>query len=181
MICISRLRQGDMQGLEPVYREYGRLIYSAALQVCRQPDTAEDIVSEFFLRLTKAAHIYKKGDKGDGFGGHKKWLIASVRNLAVDHLRKNRRDILVSGGEEDEDDPLAAARSQDTEEARVADITVEEIMEALPQSEREVANLKIYCGFTLREIADILHIPPGTAAWRYNSAVKKLRKLYGEA
>lgn len=173
MICISRLRQGDMQGLEPVYREYGRMIFSAALGVCGQPETAEDIVSEFFLRLVKAAHVYKKG------AGHKKWLIASARNLAVDHLRKNRRDIPFSG--DDGSDPLAAAKSEDSEDEQVADITVKEIMDALPAAEREVANLKIYCGFTLHEISEILHIPPGTAAWRYNSAVKKLRKIYGEA
>lgn len=175
MTCISRLQQGEMQGLEPVYREYGRLVYSAALGVCGQPETAEDIVSEFFLRLIKAARIYKKG------AGHRKWLIASARNLAVDYLRKNRRDIPFSGTDNDNGDPLAAARSEDTEEEQVSDISVKEIMACLSPGEREVANLKIYCGFTLREISEILHIPPGTAAWRYNSAVKKLRKLYGEA
>lgn len=168
--CIELLRQGDMQGLAPIYREYGKLIYSAALSVCQSPDAAEDILSEFFLRFKKAADVYRKG------AGHKKWLIISARNLAVDYLRKNRRDIPSS-----EDEKFSeAAEDSDTEETVTGQISVTQMLAALNDAERETVNLKVYCGFTFSEIADIMHVPIGTAAWRYNSGIKKLRKLYGE-
>ena len=54
------------------------------------------------------------------------------------------------------------------------------MLEALNDSQREIVHLKIYCGLTFYEISEVLQIPLGTVTWRYQSAVKKLRKLYGE-
>lgn len=54
------------------------------------------------------------------------------------------------------------------------------MLDALSADQREIVHLKIYCELTFAEISDVLQIPIGTAAWRYQSAVKKLRKLYGE-
>lgn len=169
--CIDLLRQGNMQGLAPIYREYGKLVYSAALSVCGSPDTAEDILSEFFLRFKKAADVYRSGV------GHKKWLMISARNLAVDYIRKNRRDIPSSEDKKFTEE----AENSDTEERVTGQVNVEQMLAALTEAERETVNLKVYCGFTLSEIADIMHVPIGTAAWRYSSGIKKLKKLYGEA
>ena len=55
-----------------------------------------------------------------------------------------------------------------------------QMLDALSADQREIVHLKIYCELTFAEISDVLQIPIGTAAWRYQSAVKKLRKLYGE-
>lgn len=163
-----------MQGLEPIYREYGKMIYGAALSVCKSPQAAEDILSEFFLRLKKAAEIYRPSTNDSG---HKKWLIISARNLSVDYLRKSRRDIPSS-----EDEKLTQkAEDSDTEETVTGNITVSEMLSALSDAERETIHLKVCCGFTLSETADIMRVPIGTAAWRYSSGIKKLRKLFGEA
>ena len=54
------------------------------------------------------------------------------------------------------------------------------MLDSLSADQREIVHLKIYCELTFAEISDVLQIPIGTAAWRYQSAVKKLRKLYGE-
>ena len=66
--CLSQLCGGDMQGLRQIYEEYCPMIYSSVLQICKSPHLAEDITSEFFLRLKKAAAVYRKGL------GHKKYL-----------------------------------------------------------------------------------------------------------
>ncbi|MCM1579130.1 MAG: sigma-70 family RNA polymerase sigma factor, partial [Ruminococcus sp.] len=164
--CVELLKGGDMQGLAPIYKEYGKLVYSAALSVCGKADMAEDILSEFFLRFKKAAEVYRAGT------GHKKWLVISARNLAVDYLRKNRRDI-PSSGEKRLEESLDEA---DSEESVTGKVTAEEMLACLNEAERETVNLKVYCGFTLSEIAGIMHVPLGTAAWRYNSGINKLRK-----
>lgn len=180
--CISMLVQGDMQGLKDIYEDYGKMIYSAALQICRNPQTAEDVTSEFFLKLKKAASVYREGM------GHKKWLLTAVRNLTVDHLRKQNREIPMSaqGGEFEGDQsyeshPLSdIPDSADTEETVTSEMNAAELLMRLNVTEREVVNLKIYCGLTFAEIAQVLNIPQGTAAWRYQSAIKKLKKIYEE-
>lgn len=76
-ISLLRLRRISIQGLKAIYEEYGKMIYSSALKICRDPHTAEDVTSEFFLKLRSAASVYKEGL------GHKKWLLISVRNPCI--------------------------------------------------------------------------------------------------
>lgn len=172
--CIEMICSNDMQGLKPVYEEYGKKIFSIALQVSRNAQTAEDITSEFFLKLKKAAFLYKNGM------GHKKWLFTSARNLAVDYMRKTSREMPVSS-EQDEGNVLLNVRDNtDTEESVTSEMNAQAMLLKLDEKEREIVNLKIYCELTLVQISDVLHIPIGTAAWRYRTAIKKLKKLYEE-
>jgi len=171
--CMTMLAKGDMQGLKQVYEDYGQMIYSTALGLCRNSHLAEDITSEFFLRLKNAAHVYRTGM------GHKKWLLVSARNLALDIIRRQSREIPSS--ESDENNAFSElADIGNTEESVSSDMTVQQMLELLSTEQREIVYLKIYCELTLAEISDVLQIPIGTAAWRYRTAIKKLEKLYGE-
>ncbi len=172
--CLSILCSGDMQGLRKIYEEYYPMIYSSVVQICKSRHLAEDITSEFFLRLKKAASVYRKGL------GHKKWLLISARNLAVDFIRKQSREIPSFGSEEENDSFSEIADKADTEETVSSDMTVSHMLDALNEDQREIVYLKIYCCLTFSEISEVLQIPMGTVSWRYQSAIKKLRKLYGE-
>ena len=90
---------------------------------------------------------------------------------------------ILSAGKADDDDSSTlsdVADTADTEENVSSDMAVQQMLDALSADQREIVHLKIYCELTFAEISDVLQIPIGTAAWRYQSAVKKLRKLYGE-
>ena len=47
----------------------------------------------------------------------------------------------------------------------------------LPDEQREVVELKSYCGLTLSEIAQVTGAPPGTVATRWRAAVAKLKEI----
>ncbi len=172
---IAAVQQGDMQGLKTIYEEYGKQVYAAALQICRDHQTAEDVTSEFFLKLKKAASVYREGM------GHKKWLFTAVRNLTVDVLRRQRRELPMSAQGGDDIHPMSEIPdSADIEETVTSDISAVSLLQRLDDREREIVNLKVFSGLTFAEIASILKIPPGTAAWRYRTAIGKLRKIYEE-
>ena len=175
--CMTMLAAGQMQGLKEVYDEYGRMIYSAVLNLCRDPHTAEDITSEFFLKLKNAAAVYREN------AGHKKWLIISARNLAIDYMRKNSREfpIGMQQGEEGSHPLSEIPDNADTEEKVVSGMQAAALLDGLDEKLREIIHLKIYCGLTFSEISQMLHIPQGTVSWRYNTAVKRLKKIYEEA
>lgn len=174
--CASLIKQGDMRGLKEIYVEYGKMIYSAAYGVCKNRQTAEDVTSEFFLKLKSAVSVYREGL------GHKKWLLASAKNLAIDHIRRQSREIPVNvqGGDEESHPLSELSDGTDTEETVTSELSAKQLLEALSGEKREIVHLKIYCGLTFAEISDLLQIPAGTAAWRYNSAIKELRRLYEE-
>ena len=167
---ISRITSGDRQGLKEVYTEYGKLIYSVALGILRSKENAEDITSEFFIRLwTSAAAQYRSGS------GHKSWLAAVARNMSLDYLRKSSHEQLIS---EDEDGALRDTpdSSPPPDTVITEKLTLAKALETLDETERSVINLKFEADLTFKEIAGVLNKPLGTVTWKYRNAVEKLRR-----
>ena len=53
-----------------------------------------------------------------------------------------------------------------------------EALDRLKPEEREIVDMKVLSEMTFKEISEILQIPMGTVTWRYQAAIKKLRR-YG--
>ena len=185
--CIRAMKKGNKEGLKEVYEEYGSYIYGIVRQLLSVKEEAEDITSEFFIRLWEKAGSYRAGS------GHKGWMATIARNMAIDLLRKRRREELVdfhterTGYAEDEEygqqaagrrDILEAAGSgaQSVEDEVLSEISMKEALLTLKDSEREVIHMKIMGELTFQEISDILQVPLGTVTWRYREAIKKLRR-----
>lgn len=175
--CVLGMNEGDRDALREVYEEYVSYIYGIVLQLLKNKENAEDITADFFIRLWEKSALYKPGS------GHKGWMATIARNMAVDFIRKNKREDLVEDFEEGEfvANTAAASTQVSVERQVVGDITVQEALETLNEKERLVVHMKVLGGMTLQEIADALETPMGTIAWRYREAVNKLRRLgYGE-
>lgn len=178
--CIRHMNQGDTDALKEVYEEYVSYIYHIVRQLLSTREEAEDITSEFFIRLWEKSESYRGGS------GHKGWMAAIARNLAIDYIRKRKReepmDFSAERAAEDGQNFAACSAMQreqageSVEEQVLSDISMEEALALLKESERRVVHMKIVADMTFQEIADILEEPLGTVAWRYREAVKKLRR-----
>lgn len=171
---ILLIQQGDKQGLKGIYDEYGKTIYQSVYLILHNQQDAEDITSEFFLKLWKIADTYCFGGK------HKRWLVTIARNMALDLLKKQKREQLTL----DEDNENAGANEPadavSTEDTVTGKLAVAEALEYLDESEREIVNMKILADMTFKDIAAVLGKPLGTVTWKYRNAISKLRKYVGE-
>ena len=142
------------------------MIYSTVFEILRSREDAEDITSEFFIRLWDIAPGYREGR------GHRAWMLTIARNMAIDHIRKRKREELM---EEipDHGHPGEAF----PEEAICSRTTLEQAMDQLKAEEREVVNLKIMGQLTFKEIAALLKKPQGTVSWCYQTAIRKLKEV----
>lgn len=174
---IRMIQSGDRQGLKEIYDEYGKMIYGIVIQIIHNPQDSEDVVSDFFLKLWRAADTYCFG------GRHKRWLAAIARNAAIDHIRKNRRELLILDGGDADEDALKreAPDSFSTEETVIGKEFIREALNSLDESEREIVNLRILADMTFKDIAAILEKPIGTVTWKYRNALGKMRKNIKEA
>lgn len=163
---MKRIKAGDKSALREIYEAYAGYIYSVVVQVTINKEDAEDVTSEFFIKLWKLADTYKSGN------GHRAWIAVIARNMAIDLLRKNRREVLT----EDFADAVTESPSEEVEGKVVSDMSLRSALDILKPSEREIVNMKIMGELTFQEIADILKQPLGTVTWRYQNAVKKLRR-----
>ena len=175
--CMSRIAKGDKDALREIYEEYMGYLYSVVYGVLGHRETAEDVTSEVFLRIWNTADKFKPG------GGHKAYLATIARNMAIDELRKHKREVLMSGDTTDEDDSggpdeIGRAASEDTgpEEEVIQDMSLKEALDKLKPAEREVVSMKILSEMTFQEISNALQIPMGTVTWRYQAAIKKLKR-----
>ena len=171
--CIKAILKGDRQGLRDIYDAYLDYIYRIVYGVVGRREDAEDITSEFFIKLWQQADKYKGGS------GHKGYLATIARNMALDHMRKYKKEVLESFTQESEDEAVFEPTSDDNTEAEVIeDVAIKEAISKLNPKEQQIINMKVLSEMTFAEISETLKIPMGTVTWRYREAIKKLRR-YG--
>ncbi len=61
-------------------------LYRGALRLTRDPDEAQDLVQEAYLRALRYQHSYQPGTN------MKAWLFAIMRNLFWDRFKGTRKD-----------------------------------------------------------------------------------------
>lgn len=165
-LAMERLKNKEKDALRLIYDEYGGYIYKTVLAVVRNPQDAEDLTSDFFLKLWQRAGQYRSGT------GHRTYLSAIAHNMAVDFLRKQSRMSFTLDGEDDFTEPADSRRTDETVESG---ISFDEALGRLTSSESEIVNLHIGLELTFKEIAEALGIPLGTVTWKYRRAIEKLK------
>ena len=149
--------------------------YNLARWLTRNPDDAEDVVQEAYLR----AFLYFDGFKG---GDARPWLLAIVRHTAFTWLRKRGLVLDPGLGEEIADDRDGIAGDCEPignpETLLMREATRERMqaaLEALPCEFREVLVLRELEELSYKEIAAVVDIPMGTVMSRLARGRKLLR------
>ena len=84
--CMRYMGENDKDALRKVYEEYLPYIYGIVLGILGNKEHAEDVTSDFFIKLWDVSDTYKAGK------GHRGWLATIARNLAIDFLRKTKKE-----------------------------------------------------------------------------------------
>ncbi len=166
-----RFRAGEEAAFDQVVSEYTGPAYAAAVQILRDPALAEEAVQDAFVRLWQRAKQFEPGK-----GAERSWIMAIVRNQAIDSLRKRARTMERSI---DEAPHVYALRDPDDVWQSVLEgLTGEQVLRAireLPAEQQEVIVRAYYEGKKLVDVARELEIPEGTARSRLRLALGKLR------
>ena len=81
---LGRLQARDLEALSELYTELSKPVYTVLMRVTQDPWLAEDLLQDFFLRLWEAP-------PEEQIKKPRAYLFQTVRNLAVDALRRQRR------------------------------------------------------------------------------------------
>ncbi len=173
-VHIRQILDGDKTGLSEIYSEYNPMIYSVIYEILKNHQNAEDVTTEFFIKLWQQSAVsYRFGGK------HRAWLIKIAHNMAIDFLRTNHDTQSIDALIEDNDSTFMSSASVPFADERIVTrIALNQALENLADDERLIINLKIMGELTFREIAGIVKQPIGTVTWKYANSVKKLRRYY---
>ena len=165
---IVAVGQGDKNAFEELYRIFAPEVYAYALAVLKNPADAQDVLQDCFVALHNAAPRYKDTGKGRHF------VMTIAANLCRMAQRKEGRRAELA---EEDWMPYLEDQSALSPDDR---LLLKECLTALTAEEREILTLHAVSGFKHREIAGLLGLPLSTVLSKYNRAVKKLRKQFGE-
>ncbi|PRY00939.1 sigma-70 family RNA polymerase sigma factor [Allonocardiopsis opalescens] len=153
-------------------------LYPAALRMTRNPDDAEDLVQETFVKAYANFHQFRAGTN------LRAWLNRILTNTFINGYRKKQREPQQDVTDVIHDWQLAAAadhesaglRSAEAEVLdRLPDAEIRRAMEALPEDFRRVVYLADVEGYAYKEIAAMMGTPLGTVMSRLHRARRQLR------
>ena len=153
-------------------------LYGGAMRLTRNPQDAEDLIQETYLKAYKNFDSFKQGTN------LKAWLYRIMTNTYINSYRKAKRRPAESSADDLSDFQLYTTAGHDStglESAEVEalklmpDSAISEAMNDLPEDYRMVVYYADVVGLAYKEIAEIMDTPLGTVMSRLHRGRKLLR------
>ena len=166
---IRHAANGDASAWEPLVQTHQQAVFRLAYLLLGDPDDAEDIAQETFLR---AWNHLKRFDQTRPL---KPWLLSITANLARNRRRSAGRYLAA----------LTRAFRDEPAPTSVEDIGAQ-YMEAndlwkavqnLREPDQQVVYLRYFMDLSVAETAEVLQVAEGTVKSRLSRALEKLRAI----
>jgi RNA polymerase sigma factor (sigma-70 family) len=166
---ILRIGEGDLASFEKLYLELKNAVYLFALTICKDDKLAEDILQETFLGVWSSAKHYQ----GKGYG--RTWVLSITRHIALNYRNRSNHEM-----------PYERATGNivledcRNEEKIISHIYVNNVLDEMCESDRNLIIMHLIVGLKLSEIAKLTSKPLGTICWQYSKAMKKAKSVLSE-
>lgn len=178
---VERAKAGDRPAFGQLVEVYQDRIYGYVSRMLGDPDEAEDVAQETFVRAYRSLPQFR------GAASFHTWLYRIASNLAIDVARRNRRQ---NTGNFSLDEPLESEEGdyereiadeggspeQLTQRREMQELVRQAVAE-LPEKLRAVVVLYELQGESYEDIAEILGCPLGTVKSRLFNARSQLKDM----
>ncbi|HEX8599715.1 MAG TPA: sigma-70 family RNA polymerase sigma factor [Chloroflexia bacterium] len=169
--AISRLKRGDISGLESLVMLYQGQALRVAYLTTRDYALAEDVVQASFLRAYERIAQF---DSTKRFGP---WFIRSVINSSITVVRRGPGQYLELQPEDEMELPSPDPTLIEMLERAETKSEILTALDKLPPKERAAIVMRYYLDWDDAEVSQRLSIPAGTVRRRLHDARRRLRSL----
>lgn len=177
---VAAYAKGDNQSFDILLRRHQERVFNYVLSIVRDPDTANDIFQETFI---KAITTIKQGRYMET-GKFAAWITRIAHNLIIDYYRQERSGNMTSA----DDETANVLNRKEFSDENIEDILVDEqiradvrrIVAILPDNQREVLEMRYYRDMSFKEIAEVTQVSINTALGRMRYAILNLRRIVKE-
>jgi len=173
---IQNFQDGDLNALETLVLRHKDKMFTSILFLVKDKYLAEDIFQDVLIKIIDTI----RGGRYTEEGKFLPWAMRIAHNLCVDHFRKVKRtpsiktsddrDIfeVINFTEEGADEKMMKRQSHDR---------VRQMLDLLPEDQREVIILRHYADLSFKEIASLTNCSINTALGRMRYGLINLRKM----
>lgn len=167
-MMLAGLGAGDSEAARAFVGRFQRTVFGVALAVLEDQGLAEDVAQQAFEHAWRHAELYDPRR-----GSVRAWLCRITHNLAVDAARIRRpapvhsQDLQLLLGPASDDPEAHALATEAAGEMR-------RTLASLPDHQARALVMAAVHGLTAAQIADLEHVPLGTAKARIRAAMTKL-------
>lgn len=156
------IAEGNMDAFGELYNMISIRVFNYARAITNNKEMAEDITHDVFLQLLKKAPRLAK------MANPIAYIMIATRNHSFDYLRRSKR---TSVSLEDISESSTVPMTYDR-------LLIEDAFSKLPANQRETVYLYHICGFTQREVSQIMDVPLVTVKWRCGKALSQLQAYF---
>ena len=175
-VLVKNYINGNELAIELLIKRHQQRLYSFIYSKIQDRDTTEDIFQDTFIKVIRTL---KKGNYNEE-GKFLPWVMRIAHNLIIDYFRKNNRMPTFNNTEEFDifsvlSDGALNAEGKIIKEQILND--VKELVEELPEEQKEVLKMRIYNDMSFNEISENTGVSINTALGRMRYALINLRKI----
>jgi RNA polymerase sigma-70 factor (ECF subfamily) len=175
---MSQFQTGSVEAFNILVERYSERLTHYLFGFLGDMRRCEDLLQETFLRVYRNRHSYRRIAK------FSTWLYTIAGNLARSEYRKKKRRRLYSLQSVNRDNeeyemqvPDESFSPETITESKIQDKHIQQALDDIPSSFREVVVLRDVQQLAYEEIAEITGLPMGTVKSRINRGRTKLQGL----
>lgn len=177
---VASYAEGSNEAFDILLNIYRSKVFSYIFHIVKNQDVADDIFQETFVKIIMTI---KQGRYVET-GKFSAWVTRIARNLVIDYFRQEKSENLVSIDNDDVD----ILNRRDLSDSTIEDNMVQtqicndirRLIHSLPDSQRNVIEMRFYQNMSFKEIADATNVSINTALGRMRYALMHIRKLAKE-
>ena len=177
---VASYAEGSNEAFDILLNRYRSKVFSYIFHIVKNQDVADDIFQETFVKIIMTI---KQGRYVET-GKFSAWVTRIARNLVIDYFRQEKSENLISIDNDDVD----ILNRRDLSDSTIEDNMVQtqicndirRLIHSLPDSQRNVIEMRFYQNTSFKEIADATNVSINTALGRMRYALMHIRKLAKE-
>lgn len=177
---VTTYSNGDNFAFDILLSRHKQSVFNYIYFTVRKRELAEDIFQETFI---KAIVTIKQGRYTET-GKFRAWISRIAHNLIIDHFRQEKNENTVSN----DDAPIDLLNNTSLCDGTIEDEMVQnqitsdvrKLISYLPDTQREVLEMRYYQDLSFKEIADQTGVSINTALGRMRYAIINMRRMADE-
>jgi len=173
---IQNFQDGNLNALEILVLRHKDKMYTSILFLVKDKYLAEDIFQDVLIKIIDTI----RGGRYTEEGKFLPWAMRIAHNLCVDHFRKVKRTPAIKTSDDRDIFEVINFTEEGADEKmmkRQSHEKVRQMLDLLPEDQREVIILRHYADLSFKEIASLTNCSINTALGRMRYGLINLRKM----